>query len=278
MSLYNKHPALAPIRTRFFPYSDNMFPYQFKDYYYNLSYRTPSGGMSRIHATKYISGYNSYRQQIRTNWRRAVKRHFKTNDWPSADIKDWFKTERGRQGPVFFGQGLPEEISLVCELAVASGFKTTGTVRDWAAKHIGIDCNGFVNAYLTSLGTFSQAVQYHPRYPQITQAARTYSEITYDSVIVMAKSLGNKNYRVKRNPKEDGAHIMVIDYWDIHGSSFWATDQPGKRHPGPRSAIYDIVESPPNNASHNLDYTWRIKRRGATRSKRVYITREMQSN
>lgn len=117
MGLYKHHPALASIRARFFPYSGNMFPYQFRDYYYNLSYRTPSGSMSRVEITKYISGKSPSRQKVREAWRRAIRKHYKTNDWPSADIQNWFATEKGRQGAIFFGQGLPEEISLVCELA-----------------------------------------------------------------------------------------------------------------------------------------------------------------
>lgn len=278
MGLYNKHPALKPIQQRFFPYSGNMFPYQFKDYYYNLPLRTPSGGMTRVQATRYISGWTAERQQVRGHWRRAIRKHFNENGWPNDDIEGWVRNAKGRQGAVFFGQGLPEEISLVCELSLASGYKHTGNLRSWVDENIGLDCNGFVSAYLSCLGTFSKPEQYHPNYPVITRPARMTAEITYDSVIVMAKSLGGKNYRVKRNPKEDGAHIMVIDYWDVNGSSFWATEQRGKRFPGPLTYLWDIIEEPPANASNQLEYTWRIRSRGTNRTKRVYITREMQSN
>lgn len=307
MSLYNKHPAVKKIADKYFDYSSAMYPYQFMDYYYNLPVTTPTGGKVHVLASSYISGDDGdgNRQKERGAWRRAVKKHFEAEGWDDADIKDWMTKELGRQGATFFGHGLPEEVSLVCQLALASGYKTTGTIDAWAEKWMGIDCNGFVNAYLTSLGKFSRPLHDHPSYINVSKPAKTTSEISYDSVIVTAQKVGadqiekyeekagddslsdskqrwfkqmaKADYKVRQNPG-NGAHILVIDAWHEQGRSFWATDQAGKAHLGPECNIWHIMDEPVSKGNHKRDYVWRIRKhnRGNKNSEKlVFITREM---
>lgn len=297
MSQYNKHPAVVAVKDRHFSYSPEMYPFQFKYNYYKLPVTVASGDTIEVCATRYMSGHNAARQAARQAWRRAVMKHYDKEGWDDLFIKDWMESELGRQGAIFFGHGLPEEISLVCQLAMSSGYKSRYDVGDWAHDCLGLDCNGFVNAYLTSLGTFSGPHHYHPEYPQLTRAIKNRSEITYDNVIVTASNLKKvktdedlnedgkendyiyeeqSNYHVKRNPNEEGAHILVIDFWAEKNKSFWATDQRSKNDPGPLSNIWHIVKEPKTNSGNWRKYVWKIRKDGTYKTKEVYITGRMQ--
>lgn len=290
MGTYNKHPALAAIRADMFPYVSTMFPYEFMNYFYELPVRTPSGDYLLLQTTRYCSGTREPRASGRIDWMRAVRKHFDAKGWNPA-LKEWFNSTRTMS--VFFGHGLPEELSLTCTLALAAGHVTEDTIAAWADKMLGIDCNGFVCAYLSSLGLFSKPLYNHPSYINVARPAKTVSEISYDSVIVTAlakkitKDGGDPNapddsitvHKVKQNPGDEGAHILVIDGWQQQNSVFWATDQPGKKYPGPQCRLYEIVKAPPKSAKTKLDYVWtiRLKNSGKDGDRLVYITRQMES-
>jgi hypothetical protein len=287
MGTYNQHPALADIRAKLFPYTPQMYPYQFMEYYYDLPVATPDGNFLSLTTTRYISNLSADRTKARQDWTRAIKKHYDAKGWNPA-IKAWVATDR--DSAVFNGHGLPEEISLVCTLALVAGHKTEATVGQWANAFIGIDCNGFVNAYLSSIGLFSKAVNFHPSYVNISPPASTVDEITCDSVIVTAKGTPTDTdkdgkadttvYAVKKNPGDKGAHILVIDDWEVNKKIFWATDQPGQDNPaGPRCILYEIV-TPPANAKTKLDRVWTIRKKGSGDggNQLVYITRRMQAH
>ena len=293
MSGYNNHPALLDIRAELFNYPADIMPYQFMDYYYHLPVPTPSSGTLVVSATRYVSGVVEPGITERKAWRAAVDAYFNKNGW-DADIKSWIKLDRN--AAVFNGHGLPEEIALVCRLALLSGYKTVATLPDWVSKSIGIDCNGFVNAYYTAAGYFGQPLHSHPSYINVSPPARTVSEINWDSAIVTARTISGvalptdpppsqdeDNYRVKINPGgkfDKGAHILVIDNWAEYGKTFWASDQPGTNYPGPRCLIYEIVKPPAAGAKRKKNYVWTIRKQGSGTDgdRLVYITRQMQSH
>ncbi len=291
MGQYNKHPALADIQTRLFDYPADIMPYQFMDYYYNLPVLRPDLTTMTVRATRYVSGVKEPGISARKAWRAAVKAHFDAKGW-NPDLKSWFLTDRN--AAVFNGHGLPEEISLVCLLAQVTGFKTGAELETWAYDSIGIDCNGFVNAYLTAAGYFTKPLHSHPYFINVSPPAKTVSEISFDSVIVTARTLTGQPvptdpapspdeilYRVKINPGSQNdlyAHILVIDNWQEYGKTFWASDQPGTDHPGPQCVIYEIVKAPPASAKLKLNYVWTIRKQSGGKNQLVYITRQMQTH
>jgi hypothetical protein len=48
----------------------------------------------------------------------------------------------------YYGKGSPEDCQITLELAVLLGLTTIDRVQDYANKHIGLDCNGFVGNYI----------------------------------------------------------------------------------------------------------------------------------
>ena len=181
-------------------------------------------------------------------------------------------------------------------LAQVSGYRTGAALGPWVYESIGIDCNGFVNAYLTAAGYFTQPLHSHPAMINVSPPAKTVSEISWDSIIVTARTLTGAPvptdpppspdeilYRVKKNPggtNDIGAHILVIDNWLEYGKTFYASDQPGTNYPGPRSLVYEIVEAPPASAKKKLNYVWTIRQQGSGKdgNRLVYITRQMQTH
>lgn len=269
---YVTPPLLASIRQRHFQYHNGMFPSDFMTCFYSLPVSVSGNKTVHLQATRYCSGSSTERNAGRSAWLSAVKKHYGAKGWPPG-LEAWVKSDR--DSAVFNGHGLPEELSMVCEMALNSGHKTEADLAAWVDKMLGIDCNGFVNAYLTSLGTFVRPLHYHPAYPKATREVGTVAEIRYDSVIVTAKDGGG----VKANPSDDGAHIMVVEDWHVYGGSLLVAEQAGKDYAGPTVSIYDIVEGPPKNANKPRDYLWRLLKRGnaKNKSKLVYITGEMQT-
>ena len=277
MGNYNNHPALTQIKAKYFPYSWSMFPAEFKDYYWNLPVPTPDGKVIKLRCTRYVSGLSADRNAERGHWRTAVNKYFDANGWDPA-VKSWIPTSR--DGSVFSGHGLPEEISLVCHLALKSGFRTTGDIDGWAKWMCGIDCNGFVCAYLTSLGLFNQPKYYHPSYLDVTQPSQSIAEIDADSVIITAKETKPGIYKPMANPGDEHSHIMVVDGWKVMGSSLIVTEQPQRGKDGPETSEYFIVKVPPADAKLPLDRVYTIRKKGNTDAKYhklVYITRTMGS-
>lgn len=269
---YNTPPMLADIRSRLFTFHSGMFPSSFMNSYYELPVQTASKKLLTVQATRYCSGAREPRLAGRSAWLSDIKKHYKAKGWPPG-LEAWIKSDR--DSAVFHGHGLPEELSMVCQMALESGHKTEQELASWVDQMLGIDCNGFVNAYLTCLGTFSHPLHTHPGYINVTPPARDVNEISYDSVIVTAKTGGG----VKVNPGDEGAHIMVVDRWEVNGSSLRVCEQPGTDYPGPITSVYTIVEAPPPSAKTKLDYLWTLRKKGnpSKYDKLVYITREMSS-
>src|SRR5688500_4815938 len=48
----------------------------------------------------------------------------------------------------YYGKGSPEDCQITLELAVLLGRTSIDRVQDYANKHIGLDCNGFVGNYI----------------------------------------------------------------------------------------------------------------------------------
>lgn len=273
---YSQHPALTAIKAKSFPYSGWMYPKEFANYYLNLPVVTPGGKLLQLSCIRYCSGLRSPRLEGRIAWRKAVTKYFDSKGWDPA-VKSWIETDR--TASVFAGHGLPEELSLACRLALDSGYKTESTLQDWAREMLGIDCNGFVNAYLTSLGLFSKPLHKHPAYLNVSPPAQSDIEIDADSVIVTAIGSGPGHYRVKDNPSEKGAHILIVNGWK--GDNLEVTDQAGLHtYDGPLTSEFRIIKAPPPDTKLPLDRVFTICKKGNDPdkySKLVYITRPMQS-
>ena len=237
---------------------------------------TPCGNLMLVSGTRYCSGLRTPRLEGLITWRKAIAKHFDAKGWGPA-VKSWMDTDR--QAAVFAGHGLPEELSLACRLALQAGFRDAGTIRDWADQMLRHDGNGFVSAYLTSLGLFSRPLHKHPVYVTVSPPTQSPIKIAADSIIVTAGGTGPGKYHVEDNPGESGAHIIVIDDWVVEGTSFKATDQAGKEKPGPETHEYKIIKAPPANAKLPLDRVYTIRKKGnlPKYDKLVYVTRPMQS-
>lgn len=286
-SIYDKrpqlHPVLKELQDRFFPFSHEMYPEDFAQHYHFLRVRC-SAGVKTVHITRYQSGWQN---DLNSEKLRLVK-HVKAwygNALP-ANLKDWLATTRPTA--VFAGHGLPEEIALVCEEAMKTGYVPEAQIGQWAWQWIGLDCNGFVCFYYLKLGTFSRVLHKHPQYPLVTKVAKSVPEIEYDSCVLWAKmKTGSETrWQVKSNPAESGAHIAVVDSWHQYGSSLWVVERGGvnrfKGHVGIHTGIYDILEVPKAGAPDDAAI-WKVRSRDAlhdgqgTQSEQVFITRRMQS-
>jgi len=272
-----EHPVLADIRQKYFPYTWSMFPSEFRIFYQACPVRLPGGGSTNVGILKYVSGWNEAGGGQKYALGKHIRKYYGEGINPELD--DWLSTTRPTA--VFSGHGLPEEISLVCSLAMATGYKTAGEIGPWATKYIGLDCNGFVSAYLIALGTFSRVLHDHPSYPSVTKLAQSVSEISYDSVILWSKKEGGE-YKVVQNPSKS-AHIAVVDGWNEHGSSLLVTERGGEsRFPGTvgiHYGIYDILDTPPAGcAPAKAGWVIRAREHKSYDKDTVVITRTMEAN
>lgn len=273
------HPLIQPVRDRFFHYQWSMFPHEFRGYYHDLPVGLPGNRSTTVSVYKYQAGWASEPAGQQYLLTKRIRKHHGAGISPI--LESWLSTSRPTA--VFAGHGLPEEISLVCTLAVNCGFKTEDELRAWVLKYIGIDCNGFVNAYYMAIGTFSRVLHSHPSYLSHAKPARSVSEITYDSCMLWAsrKDRGNKpdEFKVVQNPS-DSAHIAVVDGWYEYGKSLLVTERGGTKRfkdpPGIHYSIYDILSAPPAGCT-DLQAGWKVKSRDRKTSDTVVITREMGS-
>lgn len=278
------HPALKSLQERFFPFSAQMYPTTFAGQYHALPVRTATGGVRQVAITRYQSGFSN---EMNAEKGRLVKhiRKWHGSALP-ADLDSWLHTTR--PVAVFAGHGLPEEISLLCEQALKTGYLSEADLPGWAWRWIGLDCNGFVCFYYLKLGTFSRVLHKHVQYPSVTRLAESVSEVEYDSCVLWAaKKAGSSTlWRVKNNPSEDGAHIAVVHSWYEYGSSLWISERGGsnrfKGHVGLHTGIYDVLDAPPAGAV-GAAAVWRVRSRTplhdgkGTQSEHVLITRRMQA-
>jgi hypothetical protein len=277
MGNFKDHPVLKDLQAKYFRYTSGMYPFQFKEYFHWLPVHIPGKPPAFVHITRYQAGLTTAANQERARWRKHVRNFYGASIAPP--LKSWLGS--AREGAVFGGHGLPEEISLVCSTALATGYVEAGNLVNWAYKWIGLDCNGFSSAYLASLGTFSRPVHKHAQYAVITRVATSPAELTYDSVLLWVKSKATGDgHEIIENPGP-GAHIAVLDCWHQHPTSIWVTERGGASrfsgHVGLHTGIYDIVEKPKSGAAKE-NAVWKVRARDAKRGiEKVFITREMQT-
>jgi hypothetical protein len=275
------HPALKDLQARFFPFNDTMYPEDFAQQYQFCAVRLPSGWVQHVNITRYKSGWSSDFSNEKQAWSKHVKAYHGSGIDPA--LKDWLGTTRPTAA--FSGHGLPEEISLICEQALKTAYKTPSTIGSWASTWLGLDCNGFVCFYFLKLGTFSRVLHKHPLYPNVTKLAKSVAEIDCDCVLLWAKNTSGKNWAVKNNPGEDGAHIAVVDSWYTRGSQLLVAERGGgnrfQDHVGIHVGVYDIVKAPKAGCS-DAEAIWQIRsidpiHGHAAGVENVLITRQMQS-
>lgn len=278
MATWHSHKALAPLQARFFPYTWEMFPSEFKNYYLDLPIELHTGVIKYANVHQYISSPTESRTKNYHAFRSAAMKWYKDK---GRDIEhDWLKNNHVRVMACFYGQALPEELSLVCRMMVETGQRAANEVADWASKNFGLDCCGFVSSYFTALGTFDGRVYYIPKYREIGGTAKTIKDISYDCAILFArpklkkvdgKLVESGDWETRPNPG-NSAHIMVIDGWHEYGKSLIVT-QSGSSLGGLDTGVYDIVKAPTSDKASRC--VWTIRRSGGGSKHEVFITREM---
>jgi hypothetical protein len=271
------HPLIEPTRDALFGYSWYMFPGEFRNYYHQCPVRLAGGKNVHVSVLKYQAGWSAGPDGQKYNLKVAIRKFQGSKISPILD--SWLNSSRPTA--VFAGHGLPEEISVVCRLAVECGFVSEADLASWVTKWIGIDCNGFVSAYYMSIGTFSRTLHNHPSYLDYSKPAKSTADITYDSCMLWAKDTTHKGkpstYKVVQNPSIS-AHIAVIDDWHEYGSSLVVTERGGaNRFDGPsgvHQSIYDIVDKPPGGCTDE-QAGWTVRSRDRKKSDHVIITRRM---
>ena len=295
MALYVDHAALSPLQTQLFRYGPHMWATDMVKIYHNLPVRLGAGKQAKIAVTKYISGEDGDRRKAAKALRRRLLDSSVAAE--DANVRSWLEMGEARIRKAHAGHGLPEEISLLCELAVKAGEVSEGMLAKWAAERFGLDCNGFANAYFTCLGCFQQPIHYHNKYRQIAGTAYDWSELCYDNAVLWAWHKGKwvtkkdaqgntidanndkkpDRERIEFDPWEvrpnpgNKAHIAVVDH--CVGTDKLVICQQGS-DVGPRVNEYEIVSKP---KARNKDYAvWRIRVQGGS-AEDVIFTRIMPS-
>lgn len=274
------HPLVVPLRARRFPYSWDMVPSDFRIYYHACPVELPGGDLALVAVLRYVSNAGVAARSRRDSWVGAVRAHAGAGISPL--LSSWLGTSRPMA--VFNGHGLPEEISLVCQLAVSSGLCHRHDLQDWVRDNIGLDCNGFVNAYYMSIGTFNRVMHYHPKYVQHGARAVSNVQVDWDSCMVWAWKPGTgpgedkTGYRVRANPGND-AHIAVIERWLDFGQSLIVVERGGNnRFPGRPAgltrSIYTVVTKPPAGVKAR-EAGWEVRSEFRNATESVIITKRM---
>ncbi len=273
------HPLIEPVRNTLFGYNWYMFPGDFRNYYHQCPVRLVGGKNLHVAVLKYQSGWSAGPDGQKYNLKVRIRKFHGSKISPILD--SWL--HGSRPTAVFAGHGLPEEISVVCRLAVECGFVSEADLASWATNWIGLDCNGFVSAYYMSIGTFSRTLHSHPSYLNYVKPAKSTADITYDSCILWATRTTHKGklstYKVVQNPSSS-AHIAVIDDWYEYGKSLVVTERGGTNRydgpPGVHQSIYDIVDEPPAGCTDE-QAGWNVRSRDRKSGEHVIITRQMGS-
>ncbi|MEM6972113.1 MAG: hypothetical protein AAF577_04845 [Pseudomonadota bacterium] len=272
MASFNAHPVLDIIRYPHFNYSDNLYPFQFKEYYHKMPVILHTGQKITVTVWRYMSGYTGDRNKLFWKFRWRAKKYY---DARGRYLEyDWLTSNSKRVQLCFYGQGMPEEISMIARMAVECGHVKPHDLKDWVGKTFGMDCVGFANAYYCALGTFQDAQYYIPKYKQIGGVAMSSADIRYDNAVLWARpKAGSDKWEVRPNPGNK-AHIGVIDCWAEYGRSFWMTHQ-GSSKDFITTEVFDILDYPKSNKENEVH--WRIQRRTGGKRYDVIITRELQS-
>jgi hypothetical protein len=134
-----------------------MTPSEYAERYRTLSIHSNGQVRNNVRVEIYRIGkpdpeQSSLWQKVKDHFRKAkqkdpaYKLHLRVN---SADEEFSSHTELLRRvvNP-YWGKGSPEDCQITLELAVLLGETTIERVQDYANKHIGLDCNGFVGNYI----------------------------------------------------------------------------------------------------------------------------------
>lgn len=271
---FAKHSALSYIQASFFAYHPDMYPADFGTHYKSLPVKLTTGSVIFVNVSTYVSKLKPAAHTECNAFLRAARK------WTSTESSPYFPNAHGwlyenveRVVGVFAGKGLPEEISLVCSLAVASGFKSATTVGAWAYKHIGIDCCGFTSAYFIALGTFGKPVGNIPSYKSIGGVATRLADITYDNCILFADMKAGVA-KIRQNPG-NSSHIMVIECWCDYGDTFYVAQAASSKGGVSYDLLYKVIKPP---TIHDKDKAiWTLRRLDGWKNFTAVITKRMAS-
>lgn len=278
MGDYRDHPAIKAVRAANFPkFGPELWASEFVGICHAMPVRLPNGGTKKIAITRYVSGSSG----PRTNRAFTLKALLLKSEAVKKDknATSWLEKSWGRIRECFWGHGQLEELSLLLELALRAEVVTPDQLQNWVTKdqEIGLDCNGFTNAYYSAIGCFeNNAIYYHNKYKQIAGVAHNWYEIDYDSVILWArpkKSDGKKNLWEVIPNRQKGpdhhAHIGVIDH--VLNNEVVVCQQGS--NVGPRISTYKIVSEPPSKAKGKE--VWYLRESGKSQAQTVILTKTM---
>ncbi len=272
MASFAKHAALAQLQATHFKHRSDMYPADYGSHYRNLPVVLSGGTVTHVRVDTYQSTYSTDRKKQCNAFLAAARKFCDAPATRNANALDWMSEHQSRVVSCFAGQGLPEEISLICSLAVASGFKQAVDLLQWAGINFGMDCVGFVSSYMVALGTFDQMVAYIPSYKSIAGAATRIDDIKYDNMILWADFTGGKA-KIRPNPG-NSSHIAIIECWEQYGSTFYVAQSASSKNGVDYDRIYEIVETPKWTSSAKA--IWKLRQKGGSAFEAV-ITKTVPS-
>lgn len=236
--------------------------------------------MKKVAITRYKSGTGGGAYKRAGTLRGQLQKNAEVKK--NNHAKNWLDVSKHRIRMAFCGHATLEEISLLCELSLEAGLVSADRLQAWIDQdqEIGLDCNGFTNAYYTAIGCFlEKPIHYHNKYKQIAGVAHSWYDIDYDSVVLWARP------KVSDDQKKDlwevipnghkgpdhHAHIGVIDHVlndEVvvcqHGSNV-----------GPRISTYKIVSEPPSKKKGKE--VWYLREIGKSKAQTLILTKPMQT-
>lgn len=273
MATFATHAALAHLQATHFKHRSNMYPADYGSHYHNLPVVLPGGTVTHVKVDSYKSNYTADRQKACYAFLKAARKFCDAPATRDAHALDWMSVHQSRVVACFAGQGLPEEISLICSLAVASGHMKANALPTWASTNFGMDCVGFVSSYLVALGTFEQMVKYIPSYKSIAGAATRIDDIKYDNMILWADFTGDKA-KIRPNPGNK-SHIAIIECWEAYGSTFYVAQSASSKNGVDYDRVYEIVVPP--KSTDPAKAIWKLRQKGSSSSFEAVITKTVPS-
>lgn len=260
MATFATHAALALLQATHFKHRPDMYPADYGSHYRSLPVVLPGGTVTHVKVDSYKSTYTADRKKACNAFLSAARKFCDAPATRDANALDWMSAHQSRVVSCFAGQGLPEEISLICALAVASGHKKADALPGWASTNFGMDCVGFVSSYLVALGSFDKMVAYIPSYKTIAGAATRIDDIRYDNMILWADLSGGKA-KIRPNPG-NSSHIAIIECWETYGSTVYVAQSASSKSGVDYDRIYEIVEPP--KSTDPAKAIWKLRAKGGS--------------
>ncbi len=260
MAPFATHAALANLQATLFKHRWDMYPADYGSHYRSLPVVLPGGIQTNVKVDSYVSTYTANRKKACNAFLWTARKFCDAPATRDADALDWMSVHQSRVVACFAGQGLPEEISLICSLAVASGHQKAKALPEWASANFGMDCVGFVSSYLVALGKFEQMVAYIPSYKTIAGAATRIDDIKYDNMILWA-DLSGGDAKIRPNPGNK-SHIAIIECWKDCESTVYVAQSASTKNGVDYDRIYEIVEAP--KSTDPVKAIWKLKPKGGT--------------